>query len=112
MNAVAFLCVLLTELCSTAGQLFFKHAMSQPDSAPRGKFLGIFLSGIATKAVAFFLWLGLLSKFELSYLFPFEGVSPILIVIGAAIFLREKMTRSLWFGVLLISAGVALVSAS
>ena len=70
------------------------------------------MSGIAVKTVAFFLWLGLLSKFELSYLYPFEGVSPILIVLGAAIFLREKMTRSLWLGVALISAGVVLVSAS
>ena len=112
MTALAFFCVLLTELCSVAGQLFFKNAMSLADDAPRARFLGIFLSGIATKAVAFFLWLGLLSKFPLSKLFPLEGVSPILLVFGAAIFLREKMTRSLWLGVLLISAGVVLVSAS
>ena len=112
MSVVAFLCVLVVEISSVAGQIFFKHAMCQPADASRAKFLGIFLSGIAVKALAFFLWLGLLSKFDLSYLYPFEGISPILLVLGAAIFLREKMTRSLWVGVVLISAGVVLVSAS
>ena len=112
MTAFAFFCVLLTEMCSVAGQIFFKRAMCLDDNAPRKKFLGNFFGGIGTKAVAFFLWLGLLSKFPLSKLYPLEGVSPILLVFGAAIFLREKMTRSLWLGVLLISAGVVLVSAS
>ncbi|MEA3188300.1 MAG: hypothetical protein QOD99_2130 [Chthoniobacter sp.] len=112
MNVLTFLCVVLTEISSVAGQIFFKHAMSLPSTRTRGKFLSIFLSGIAVKALAFFLWLGLLSKFDLSYLYPFEGLSPILLVLAAAIFLREKMSRSLWIGVLLISAGVMLVSAS
>ncbi len=112
MTAISLLCVILTELCSVAGQIFFKHAMSQPEGGPRAKFLGMFLSGIAVKALAFFLWLGLLSKFELSYLYPFEGISPVLLVLAAALFLREKMTLNLWAGVILISAGVVLVSAS
>ena len=46
MSPLAFLCVLVNEMCSVAGQLFFKHAMSQPEDAPRGKFFAIFLSGI------------------------------------------------------------------
>lgn len=112
MTPLNFLCVLLTELSSVAGQIFFKRAMSLPEGASRGRFLAIFLSGIAVKALAFFLWLGLLSKFDLSYLYPFEGLSPILLVLGAAVFLREKMTPGLWIGVGLISAGAMLVSAS
>ncbi len=113
MTLAAFLLILLSEGSSVAGQIFFKHAMSQPESTPRAKFLGIFMSGIAVKALAFFVWLGLLARFRnLSYLYPFEGLSPILIVITASIFLKEKMTLTLWIGVLLISLGVVLVSAS
>ena len=112
MTALSFFLVCITEICSVAGQIFFKRAMSQPDDAARGKFIAIFGLGIGAKAVAFFLWLGLLAKFDLSYLYPFEGLSPIMLVIAAAIFLKEKMTPNLWAGVILISAGVALVSAS
>lgn len=113
MTSVAFLLILLSECSSVAGQIFFKHAMSQPEGTSRGKFLGIFLSGIAVKALAFFVWLGLLARFkDLSYLYPFEGLSPILIVVTASLFLKEKMTASLWVGVILISLGVVLVSAS
>lgn len=112
MTALSFALVLLSEICSVAGQIFFKHAMCQPPEATRAKFIGLFGAGIATKALAFFVWLGLLSKFDLSYLYPFEGLSPILLVIAAAVFLKEKMSLNLWLGVLLISAGVALVSAS
>lgn len=112
MTPLAFLFIMLSESCSIAGQIFFKRAMSLPDDAARGKFLVVFGCGIFVKAVAFFLWLGLLSKFTLSKLYVFEGLGPILLVLAAWVFLREKMTLSLWLGVLLISAGLVLVSAS
>ena len=112
MTPLAFFFVLLSEGLSIAGQIFFKRAMSQPEGAPRAKFLAIFGAGIFVKAVAFFLWLGLLSKFTLSKLYVFEGLGPIFIVLAAWVFLREKMTLSLWLGVVLISAGLVLVSAS
>ncbi len=112
MSAFSLLLVLLRELCEVAGQLFLKHAMSHPDDAPRAKMLRSFGYGIASMALGFFLWLGLLSKFELSLLYPLEALNRILLVLGASFFLREKMTVSVWAGVLLISAGVALVVAS
>ncbi len=112
MSLANLLLVLLSEICAVAGQLFFKRAMTLPDSATRAKFLAIFLAGIAVMALNFFLWLGLLSKFNLSFLYPFDALNRILLLLGASVFLREKMTPSLWLGVLLISGGVALVVAS
>jgi len=63
-------------------------------------------------AISFFLTLGLLQHFDLSYLYPFQGLSIIMITLLAAIVLKEKLTLQLAIGALLISAGVALVSLS
>ena len=71
-----------------------------------------FTGGVATMTLGFFLWLGLMSQYDLSYLYPFEGLHYILIVLAAAVFLKEKASLSLWLGVALISAGVVIVSAN
>jgi len=62
--------------------------------------------------VWFLLWLGVMHEVDLSKLMPLEGISPLLIVLGAAIFLRERLPLRGWAGVILTSAGVLLVSAS
>ena len=68
--------------------------------------------GVACLSGWFFLWLALLAKWELSQLFPFEGLNPALVVLGAAILLKERVPPMTWIGVLLISAGVAVVTSS
>ncbi|MDP9290851.1 MAG: EamA family transporter [Verrucomicrobiota bacterium] len=112
MNAITFCVVLFAELCSIAGQIFFKHAMNQTHGGASGKFVPILLAGVAAMSLNFFLWLGLLSKFQLSFLYPFDGLGRVVLVVAAYFFLKEKMTPALWVGVLLISAGILLVSAS
>jgi uncharacterized membrane protein len=102
------LLVLLTESCAVTGQICFKHAMSGRDGIKAARLT----MGIAAMAVNFFLWNGLLSRFDLSYLYPFDGLNRIILVIAASIFLKEKMTLNLWVGVGLICAGVLLVSSS
>jgi undecaprenyl phosphate-alpha-L-ara4N flippase subunit ArnE len=49
---------------------------------------------------------------ELSKLMPLEGISPLLIALGAAVFLREHLNARGWAGVVLTCLGVVLVSAS
>jgi drug/metabolite transporter (DMT)-like permease len=68
--------------------------------------------GIACLTAWFFLWLGLLEQWDLSKIFPFEGLNPVLMVIGAWVFFRERMSGAAWVGVGLIAAGIALVSGS
>jgi undecaprenyl phosphate-alpha-L-ara4N flippase subunit ArnE len=68
--------------------------------------------GIAILALNFFLWLGLLPQFPLSYLYPFDGLTRLMVVVGAIVVLKEKVTPPLWAGMLLITIGIALVSAS
>jgi len=104
-----FCLVLVTELSATIGQIFFKHAM-----APSGKGMNLrsLAVGIAAMTVSFFVWEALLKKFELSYLFPFDGINRIIVVFGASLFLKEKPTPRIWLGVILISVGVMIVSAT
>jgi len=62
--------------------------------------------------IHFFLMLGLLGHLDLSYVYPFQGLSVVVITLAAAIFLREKLNLRLTIGALLISAGIVLVSMS
>ncbi len=101
-------------LCSVGGQVLLKKAMSQTDGSQLrlGRCIPLLACGIAFMAVNFFLWQGLLSKFDLNFLYPFEGLDRLVLVAAAAVFLKEKMTPALWLGVLMITAGILLVSMS
>ncbi len=106
MTPLLFLAVIISELCRVVGQIFFKHAMSG------GKGGRALTAGIVAMAAGFFLWLGLLKRFDLSFLYPFEGLNNVVVTCAAAIFLKEKITLNLGVGVALICAGILLVSRS
>jgi uncharacterized membrane protein len=97
-----------------AGQLFFKRAMelSSVTGFHNRKTVAVLSAGILLMTVSFFLNLGLLQRFDLSYLYPFQGLSIIIITLMAAVILKEKLTWRLTIGTLLITAGVVLVSMS
>jgi multidrug transporter EmrE-like cation transporter len=108
VTPLAFLVVLIAENCSVIGQIFFKHAMGGDKRKQALKLT----AGVAAMAVNFFLWTGLLHRFDLSYLYPFDGLNRVVLMFAASIFLKEKMTLNLWVGVALICAGILLVSRS
>jgi len=68
--------------------------------------------GVVLMTISFFLTLGLLQRFDLSYLYPFQGLSVIFITMLAAVVLKEKLSARLAIGTLLITAGIILVSMS
>ena len=74
------------------------------------KFLGPLAAGVSLLGAQFFLNLGLLQRYDLSFIYPFQGLSVIIISAAAAFVLREKLTPQLVAGSLLISAGIVLVS--
>lgn len=94
------------------GQLLLKPAMdSERDNSTRRR-LAFGVAAIGSMTVSFFLGIGLLQKLELSFLFPFQGLSVLLIAGFATVVLKEKLTLPLVVGALLVTAGVMLVSAS
>ena len=118
MTVSAVVVCVLCQLFLVVGQLFLKHGMnaseaaSEAGAARRTKVYGNLAAGVGLLTLWFFLWLGLLEKWELSNLFPFEGLNPALLVLGAWFFLKERIPPAAWLGIALISAGVALVSGS
>lgn len=114
MNASLLLLIFISLVAFVAGQLLLKRAM---ESTVRGGFqqrtFGRFMfGGTVAMAIAYFLNLGLLQRLDLSYLYPFQGLTVIFISAAAAMLLREKLSPPLIVGSLLITAGVVLVSIS
>jgi uncharacterized membrane protein len=95
-----------------AGQLLFKRAMesSRATGFRNRRTITTLAIGIVVMTTSFCLNLGLLQRFDLSKIYPFQGSSIVIITILAAIVLKEKLTLRLIAGTLLIAAGVALVS--
>ena len=114
MNSWSLVLILIWLCTFVAGQLLFKRAMefSRSRGFQNRRTLTILGLGIVVMTVSFLLNLGLLQRFDLSYLYPFQGSSIIIIALLAAIILKEKLTPRLIIGTLLISAGVVLVSMS
>jgi drug/metabolite transporter (DMT)-like permease len=113
MTILAILLILASVGGQVGGQIFYKLAMNcTRETGGNTRRNSLLAAGIATMAVSFFLWLALLSKFPLSKMYPFEGVERVFLVVAAAVFLKEKITLRVGFGVLLICAGIALVTSS
>ena len=115
MTAWFLLLIVVSQVLMVGGQIFLKHALNRTEEGvetTRWKQAAPFAYGIGLLTLWFFLWLGLLSRFELSYLFPFDALSPLFMAFGASLVLKEKMTRRLWCGVLLICVGLLIVGAS
>ena len=114
MNLWSLLLILISLGTFVAGQLLLKHAMEATAVAGfrNSGFVSLLSAGIALMTVSFFLTLGLLQRFDLSYLYPFQGLSVIIISLLAAVILKEKLTLQLTLGALLVSLGIVLVSLS
>ena len=112
MTTISLVLVFTALLAFVAGQLLLKKAMDAANLSgfKSWKFLAPFVIGIFLLTVQFFLNLGLLQRYDLSFIYPFQGLSVIIISVAAAIVLREKLTLQLVAGSVLISIGIVLVS--
>ncbi|HEY1770244.1 MAG TPA: EamA family transporter [Chthoniobacterales bacterium] len=114
MTLFAALLIFVTVSCFVAGQILLKRAMdiiAQPTSSRLHATL-VFTSAIVVFAMNFFINIGLLQRFDLSYFFPFQGLSVVIIAFAGAFILHEKVSLRLTIGSIVISLGVILVSIS
>ena len=110
MSATAIILCVVAQLFLVVGQILLKHAMDEKHPLPRHRKIRSLALGVASQAVWFFLWLGLLQSWDLSRIFPFEGLNPLLLVLGAWLILRERLTVESWIGIALITAGISVVA--
>jgi undecaprenyl phosphate-alpha-L-ara4N flippase subunit ArnE len=109
---VLFCLVVFSLACSVTGQIFFKHAMAEHSRSSASRRKLDLARGVLVMTVSFFTWLALLRQFDLSYLYPFEGLDRVLLAFGAWLILKEKVSRDLWIGLVLICLGTAFVAGS
>jgi drug/metabolite transporter (DMT)-like permease len=114
MSFLAFFFIVVSLVSFVAAQLILKRAMEATKSIGfrNAQFVWKVTGGVILMTISFFLTLGLLQRFDLSYLYPFQGLSVIFITLMAAVVLKEKLSVRLTVGALLISAGIVLVSLS
>lgn len=118
-----YLALFMNVLLSAYGQNVIKwRVMKRQDSSgvtyiSKFIFYGSFLLDIfilSAVAVAFIrfppLWLYILSKFDLSYAYPFMSLNFVIILITSQIFFGEKMNKGKVAGVVLICCGISLMS--
>jgi drug/metabolite transporter (DMT)-like permease len=107
VTAIAITLATLSQFLLVAGQLLLRKGMRSTPVRVRS-----IIGGIILLSGWFFLWLGLLADWDLSKLFPFEGLNPVLVLLGAWLFLKEHVPLLGWIGIILISLGVGLVTSS
>jgi drug/metabolite transporter (DMT)-like permease len=114
MSFLAFFFIVVSLVSFVAAQLILKRAMEATTTTGfrNAHFVWKVTGGVILMTISFFLTLGLLQRFDLSYLYPFQGLSVIFITLMAAVVLKEKLSVRLTIGALLISAGIVLVSLS
>ena len=68
--------------------------------------------GLALFGISALFWLVVLSRVPLSLAYPFVGLSYILVVASARLFLHEHVPVLRWVGVLVVAVGIAIVGLS
>jgi drug/metabolite transporter (DMT)-like permease len=114
VNTFTISLCLFSQVLLVGGNLILKHAMNGTNDAKADRFrIGLWLgAGIVVLAAWFFIWLELLGKQDLSQLYAFEGLAPVLLMVSAWLFLGEKVSLRGWAGVALIGVGLTLVAAA
>jgi len=118
------LLILLSEIVNTAGHILFKKSSNTVDSGSlRGVsghagYIKKMLSkyqiwmGFSCQALSVAIWILALAQADLSFVFPVGSMQYIFILIGAHIFLGEKIDRMKLLGTLLVVTGIVLISMS
>ena len=117
-----YLLVLITTLCTIAGQLILKRAVTglKPllQAGPIEFLFGaatspLVISALSLQVLGYVAWLFVLSKEKLSVAFALSGSSfYLLMALASWYFFHERLSAGQWLGLLLISAGVILVTAA
>lgn len=113
----------ITVLLNVFGQLAMKKGMTAVGVvtfefdrflATMGQALsnGYVLAGIAAYGLSALLWLVLLSRLALSYVYPAISLGYVLVVLISWAVLKEDVPLLRWMGVVVICAGVYLVGRS
>lgn len=116
-----YLIMLTSILLAVAGQLLMKKGMTEfgvfPATQLLAKIIPIFLNpwvffGFACFGLSSLFWLVVLSRMEISFVYPMVSVAYVLVAFASIIFFKESVSLIRWIGIGVIIAGVFLISRS
>ncbi len=116
------LLILLSISIAVGGQLLLKIGINRIGISDFGSFsaLGGLFAGIAKSPLVIFglllyvisaaIWMIVLSTVDLSFAYPFIGLSYVLVLVLSKFILKEDVNPLRWIGALIITAGVVVLS--
>lgn len=118
---ITHLYILGTILFTVYGQVIIKWRIPKYGALPAAmydKVLFLFsvlldpfiLSGLISAFVASLCWMAAMTKFDLSYAYPFVGITYLLIFLASMWFFNEPFSYNKLLGVLLIMVGIFISS--
>ena len=118
---MGYIYILLTIVFTVYGQLVIKHQVNTVVNFPSGwnlipfyiRFIltrPLVLSGFISAVFASIAWIGAISKFELSYAYPFMSLNFILVVFLSILVFHENINLYKIIGLVIICLGVFIVS--
>jgi drug/metabolite transporter (DMT)-like permease len=109
-----WICATVVVFSNVFGNFFMKRGMPAELPNPLSYITALFQPWVSLGVVLLILWMlsrmALLSWADLSYVLPVTSVGYVLVALAGKILLNEQITSRRWGGILLIMAGVALVS--
>jgi len=120
----SFAMLVVSVIFAVAGQFTLKTAMNEvgrigaTELAAAGDTIGRALReprlwlGLTLFGISAVFWLVVLSRVDLSVAYPFVGLSYVVVVLFARLFLNEQVTALRWLGVVVVAAGIAIIGLS
>lgn len=114
LRVKTWLCAVVVVLSNVFGNYFMKLGMPASLDSPADYILVLFRPAVAFGVALLVLWMlsrmALLSWADLSYVLPVTAIGYVLVALVGNLLLHESITAKRWTGILLIVAGVSLVS--
>ena len=113
------LVIISSIFCSALAQIMLKTGMNRQhiESITISSLIQLFLNpfiiaGMTLYVAAMLIWLYVLKQVEVSYAYPFTALGFVLVMIIGYFFMAEQVTPLRLAGIILIIAGIVLISKS
>lgn len=112
-----FCFIFLPIIFTVVGEFLLKFGVQ---AVPYGEVIGILaiitnykiIIGVCLIVFAALLWIIGMSKFQLSFMYPFLSLNYVLIIVGSEIILKENVQINRYISILLIIVGLVFISRS
>ena len=118
---MGYLYIIGTIIFTVYGQIVLKWRINSVDTLPElvmDKVLFLIkllfdpwiFSGFVSAFIASFFWMAAMTKFEISYAYPFMSLAFVLVLLFSVIFLKESLNIYKLLGICLIISGIYITS--